>query len=368
MKQFLVFIEKEFHHIFRDRLTLWILMGLPVLMLSLFGFAITTEVKNTKMAVYDPSRDVATQNIINKLRANDYFIFTRYLTSPNEIEEFFRKGEVGIVVVFSERFYDNLLHTGNAQVQLITDGTDPNTATILNTYATNIIMSYQQELSHLNGVPYRIVPEAKLLYNPQMKSAYNFVPGVMGMILMLICAIMTSISIAREKEKGTMEVLLVSPMKPLIIILAKAIPYLLLSLVNLTTILLMSVFVLGVPIAGNLFVLVTLSVTFIFVCLALGLLISSMVESQLVALLISGMVFMAPIILLSGMVFPIENMPWFLQIPSNVIPARWYIAANRKVMIKGLGFGSIAKEMLILGSMAVVLIAVSLKKFKNRLE
>jgi ABC-2 type transport system permease protein len=368
MKQFLVFIEKEFRHIFRDRLTLWILLGLPVLMLSLFGFAITTEVKNTKMAVYDPSRDVATRTIINKLQANDYFIFTHYLNSPVEIEEFFRKGEVGIVVVFSEQFYDNLLHTGSAQVQLITDGTDPNTATILNTYATNIIMSYQQELSSLNAVSYQVVPEVKLLYNSQMKSAYNFVPGVMGMILMLICAMMTSISIAREKEKGTMEVLLVSPVKPLIIILAKAIPYLVLSLVNLATILLMSVFVLGVPIAGNLFVLVTLSVTFIFVCLALGLLISSMVESQLVALLISGMAFMAPIILLSGMVFPIENMPWFLRIPSNIIPARWYIEANRKVMIKGLGFGSITKEMLILGGMAVVLIAVSLKKFKNRLE
>jgi len=368
MKQFLVFVEKEFHHIFRDRLTLWILLGLPILMLSLFGFAITTEVKNTKMAVYDPSRDAATQTIINRLRANDYFIFTRYLSSAHEIEEAFRKGEVGIVVVFSEQFYDNLLHTGDAQVQLITDGTDPNTATILNTYATNIIMSYQQELSNLNGVPYQIVPGAKLLYNPEMKGAYNFVPGVMGMILMLICAMMTSISIAREKEKGTMEVLLVSPMKPLVIIFAKAIPYLVLSLVNLATILLMSVFVLKVPIAGSLLVLVTLSVTFIFVCLALGLLISTMVESQLVALLFSGMALMAPIILLSGMVFPIENMPWFLRILSNIIPARWYIEANRKVMIKGLGFGSIAKEMLILGSMAVVLITVSLKKFKNRLE
>jgi ABC-2 type transport system permease protein len=368
MNQFLVFIKKEFYHIFRDKLTLWILLGLPVLMLSLFGFAITTEVKNARMAIYDPSRDAATSTIIQKLSANDYFIFERFLDSPQEIETVFKTGEVGLVIVFSENFYENMLHTGDASVQLITDGTDPNTAVTLTNYATNIIKAYQQELASLNNVPYQIAPEVKLLYNPQMKGAYNFVPGVMGMILMLICAMMTSISIAREKEKGTMEVLLVSPMKPLTIILAKAVPYLALSLVNLTTILLFSVFVLKVPITGSLTVLISLSVVFIFVCLALGLLISTMVNSQLVALLISGMALMAPIILLSGMIFPVENMPIFLRIPAEVIPARWYIVANKKVMIKGLGFESIIKELLILGSMAVFLIAVSLKKFKNRLE
>ncbi len=368
MNQFLIFIKKEFYHIFRDKLTLWILLGLPVLMLSLFGFAITTEVKNTRMAVYDPSRDAATRAIISRLGANDYFIFERFLDSPQEIETVFKTGEIGFVVVFSENFYENMLHTGDAKVQLITDGTDPNTATTLTNYATNIIRAYQQELVSSNNVPFQIVPEAKLLYNPQMKGAYNFVPGVMGMILMLICAMMTSISIAREKEKGTMEVLLVSPVKPLVIILAKAVPYLALSLVNLTTILLLSVFVLKVPIAGSLAVLIILSTVFVFVCLSLGLLISTMVNTQLIALLISGMALMAPIILLSGMIFPVENMPIFLRIPAEVIPARWYIMANKKVMIKGLGFESINKELLILGSMAVLLISVSLKKFKNRLE
>lgn len=368
MNQFLIFIKKEFYHIFRDKLTLWILLGLPVLMLSLFGFAITTEVKNTRMAVYDPSRDAATGAIINKLSANDYFIFERFLDSPQEIESVFKTGEIGLVVVFSENFYENMVRTGDAKVQLITDGTDPNTAITLTNYATNIIRAYQQELANSNYVPFQIVPEAKLLYNPQMKSAYNFVPGVMGMILMLICAMMTSISIAREKEKGTMEVLLVSPMKPLVIILAKAVPYLALSLVNLTTILLFSVFVLKVPVAGSLAALFSLSVVFIFVCLALGLLISTVVNTQLIALLISGVALMAPIILLSGMIFPVENMPIFLRIPAEVIPARWFIIANKKVMIKGLGFESITRELLILGSMAVLLITLSLKKFKNRLE
>lgn len=368
MKQFMIFVQKEFYHIFRDKLTLWILLGLPILMLILFGFAITTEVKNTKMAIYDPSRDVATQAIINKLRANDYFIFKRFLKSPDEIEKVFRDGEAGLVVVFSERFYDNLLHTGEAKVQLITDGTDPNTATTLTNYATSIIASYQQELTSISEIPYQIVPELKLLYNPELKGAYNFVPGVMGMIIMLICAMMTSITIAREKEEGTMEILLVSPMKPVLIIFAKVVPYLALSLVNLATILLLSVFMLKVPIAGNLFVLVTLSLAFIFVCLALGLLISTMVNSQQAALLMSGMVLMTPIMLLSGMIFPVENMPWFLKMLSEIIPARWYILANKKVMIEGLGFDSIIKELVILSGMAVALIAVSLKNFKNRLE
>jgi ABC-2 type transport system permease protein len=368
MKQFLVFVRKEFYHIFRDRLTVLILLGLPILMLTLFGFAITTEVKNTKMAIFDPSHDAATQRITNKLRANDYFVFKRFLSGPQEIETVFKTGEVGLVVVFSERFYENLLHTGDAQVQLITDGTDPNTATTLTNYATNIIASYQQEIMAENGGSYRIVPQIKLLYNPQMKGAYNFVPGVMGMVLMLICAMMTSISIAREKEKGTMEILLVSPMKPLTIILAKAVPYFALSLINLTNILLLAVFMLHVPIAGSLALLIAFSMIFIFVCLALGLLISSMVNSQLVALLISGMALMAPIMLLSGMLFPIENMPWFLRIIAEIIPARWFIVGVKKIMIKGLGVTSIFKETAILGSMAIVLITVSLKKFKNRLE
>jgi ABC-2 type transport system permease protein len=368
MNQLLVFIKKEFLHIFRDRLTMWILLGLPIMMLTLFGFAITTEVKNTKVAVYDPSHDVATQAIINKLKVNEYFIFTEVISNPNDIEKVFQENKVGLVVVFSERFYENLVHTGDAQIQLIADGTDPNTATTLVFYATNIITSYQQELLELNVIPYQIKPEIKLLYNPQMKGAYNFVPGVMGMVLMLICAMMTSISIAKEKEKGTMEILLVSPMKPILVILSKVIPYFALSIVNLTTILTLSIFVLKVPIAGNIIALITLSLIFITVTLSLGLLISSLVNTQLTALLISGMVLMLPIILLSGMIFPVENLPWFLRYLSHLIPAKWFILAVKKVMIKGLSFNSIINEMIILSSMAMVFLTVSLKKFKNRLE
>lgn len=368
MKQFFAFIKKEFLHIFRDRWTMMILLLLPIIMLILFGYAINTEVKNTKVAVYDPSRDVITQGIINKLQANDYFIITQFLSSPNDIDKAFQGGSIGLILVFSERFHENMLHTGEAQIQILADGSDPNTATTLTNYATNIIGLYQQEMQKSGSVPYQIVPVVKLLYNPQMKGAYNFVPGVMGMILILICAMMTSISIAREKEMGTMEILLVSPMKPILIILSKAVPYFVISVVNLATILLFAVYVMEVPIEGSLSWLIILSFTYIFLALALGLLISSVVQTQLIAMLISGMGLMLPIMLLSGMIFPVENMPWFLRLISNIVPARWFIIAVKKIMIKGLGFSAIQDEMMILGGLALFFIIVSLKKFKTRLE
>jgi ABC-2 type transport system permease protein len=368
VRQFVAFVKKEFLHIARDRWTAIILLAMPILMLTLFGYAITTEVRNANVAVCDPSRDGATRAIVDKLGASPYFKITQALASPDEADAAFKGGDLGLVVVFGEHFAEEMARTGEARIELIADGSDPNTATALTNYAESIILSYLRSDPSLPPRPYQIVPQVKLLYNPQMKGAYNFVPGVMGMVLMLICAMMTSISIAREKEKGSMEVLLVSPMRPLLIILAKAVPYLALSCVNLATILVLSYFVLGVPIAGSLFWLIVVSVVFIFLALALGLLISSAVSSQSAALLISGMALMLPIMLLSGMIFPVENMPPFLQALSCLIPARWYIAAVRKLMIKGLGLGAIAKELGILCGMAALILAVSLKRFKVRLE
>ncbi len=368
MKQFMSFVRKEFYHIFRDKTTMAILLILPILMLVLFGYSISTEVKNSKIAILDSSNDVATRAIIEKFRNSEYFSVKKMVNNPSEIQDLFKKDRLNMVLVFGDNFYENLAHTGNAQVQLIVDGSDPNSAKTIVTYATSIIGAYQLELSKIDKIPFQINPQIKLLYNPQMKGAYNFVPGVMGMILMLICAMMTSISIAREKELGTMEVLLVSPMKPIYIILSKTIPYFVLSLVNLATILLLSVFLLKVPIAGSLFWLIAFSLVYIFVNLSLGLLISSIVDSQLVALLISGMVLMLPVIMLSGMMFPVENMPVFFQWISQIFAAKWYIIKIKKIMIKGLGLSSIIPEMSVLLGMGIVLVIASLKNFKYRLE
>jgi ABC-2 type transport system permease protein len=368
MGQFGAFVRKEFRHILRDRRTLLILLGMPVAQILLFGFAITTEVKNTRVAVFDPSPNVETRRIVERIDASEYFTVSERLASPDRINDVFKYGRIGLVVVFSDDFAGNLLG-GEAAVQLIADGTDPNQAVMLTNYATGILGSYGQELVAETGgvLPMQIVPEVRMLYNPQGKSAYNFVPGVMGLILMLICAMMTAIAIVREKETGTMEVLLASPIKPVYIILAKAVPYFVLSIANLATILLLSVFVLGVPIAGSLVWLMVVSMLFIFTALALGLLISTLLDSQMAAMLASGMGLMMPTMLLSGLIFPIESMPNVLQWLSAVVPARWYIEAVRKVMIQGVEVQFVLREIAVLAGMALVLIVVSLKKFKTRL-
>lgn len=367
MRQFIAFIKKEFFHIFRDKRTMMILVGMPIVQIILFGFAISTEVKNVRIAVLNPSNDVITRKIIDRLDASEYFTVKRELHSPQEVERAFQEGDVNMALVFSSQFAGGL-YNGDARLQLIADATDPNMATMQANYATGIIASIQQEMLPAGKMATSIVPDIKLLYNPQMKSAYNFVPGVMGLILMLICAMMTSISIVREKETGTMEILLVSPVKPLFIILAKAAPYFVLSFVNLATILLLSVYVLDVPVAGSLFWLIAVSLLFIFVSLSLGLLISSVTRTQVAAMLASGLILMMPTMLLSGMIFPIESMPLPLRLLSDVLPARWYIQAVRKLMIEGVVVSLVWKEVSILAVMAAVLITISLKKFKHRLE
>ena len=362
MKQFWAFIKIEFFHIFRDRRTMLILLGMPVLQIILFGFAITTELNHSRVAVLDPSKDAVTTRITERIDENRYFSVVKELSSASDIETVFRHDEADIVVAFTPDFDANL-STGEAGIQLVVDATDPNTGNMMAGYVQGIVGQALQ-----SGTQSSPIVQTHLLFNPQMKSAYNFVPGVMGFILMLICAMMTSISIVREKETGTMEVLLVSPIRPIFIILAKAVPYLVLSCVNLATILLLSVYVLHVPVEGSLWTLSFLSLLLIAVALSLGLLISCVVQNQVAAMIVSGMGLMMPVMLLSGMIFPIESMPAVLQWISNIIPARWYIQAVKKVMIEGLGMAAVWHEASILSGMAALLIGLSLKKFKERLE
>ena len=339
-----------------------ILLGMPVLQIILFGFAITTELNHSRVAVLDPSKDAVTTRITERIDENRYFSVVKELSSASDIETVFRHDEADIVVAFTPDFDANL-STGEAGIQLVVDATDPNTGNMMAGYVQGIVGQALQ-----SGTQSSPIVQTHLLFNPQMKSAYNFVPGVMGLILMLICAMMTSISIVREKETGTMEVLLVSPIRPIFIILAKAVPYLVLSCVNLATILLLSVYVLHVPVEGSLWTLSFLSLLLIAVALSLGLLISCVVQNQVAAMIVSGMGLMMPVMLLSGMIFPIESMPAVLQWISNIIPARGYIQAVKKVMIEGLGMAAVWHEAVILSGMAALLIGLSLKKFKERLE
>lgn len=341
---------------------------MPIVQIILFGFALTTEVKDAQIAVYDLSKDVSTRQIIQKIQANEYFTLVKYLDSPDQIEQVMKEGKASMVLVFDSDFHANLLSTGEAAIQIIADATDPNQATTMTNYATSILNQYQQEMASQQNASIRIVTQTRMLYNPQMEGAYNFVPGVMGMILMLICAMMTSIAIVREKEKGSIEILLTSPVKPIFIIISKAVPYFTLSVVNLIVILLLSVFVLKVPIAGSLFLIFLTSFLFILVALLLGLLISNLAETQVAAMLISGMGLMMPTMLLSGMMFPIESMPMVLQYLSSIMPARWYIEIIKKLMIQGVDGVYILKEFIILVVMILCLLAASLKTFKVRLQ
>ena len=356
MKQFISFVRKEFYHIFRDARTTMILLLMPVILIILFGYAITTEIKRVPIAIFDQSRDELTLKMADRLNASEYFELYTTVDSYEDAEALFRQGKVHVIVVFPPQYAS----TADAQVQVLADATDPNEATQLIAYCSAIIA---EQLKGESAVESKAVtPVTTLLYNPQMKGAYNFVPGVMGLILILICAMMTSIGIVKEKEMGTMEVLLVSPLKPIYIILAKAIPYLLLSMVNIATILLLSYFLLDVPL-----LLVSVSILYAIVSLCLGLLISTVADTQQAAMLISGIALMLPIMLLSGMMFPIENMPDILRWFSHIVPAKWYIIAVKDVMIKGLPAVSILKEIGILSFMAVVLVFLSVKRFKIRL-
>ncbi|HEX6915289.1 MAG TPA: ABC transporter permease [Chitinophagaceae bacterium] len=368
MKQFISFVRKEFYHIFRDRKTMFILLGMPAVQIILFGFALTNEVKNAKVAVLDFSRDAGSEALIRQVNASRYFDVTTQLSSYRQIESEFRKGTVKMAMVVPAEFSNDLTHLNTAQVQLVTDASDPNVANTLVNYASAIIMDYQSMITDEKKLPYTITTEVRMLYNPQLKGAYSFVPGVMAMVLMLVCTMMTAITIVREKEMGTMEILLVSPMRPLLIIIAKAIPYLVLSVINISTILLLSVYVLEVPINGSIALLVFESVLFILTCLSLGLLISSSTSSQQVAMLISLVGLFLPTIMFSGVMFPVENMPLPLRVISNLIPAKWFLLIIKDVMIKGLGLQAVWKETSVLVAMMLFFLFVSLKKFKIRLE
>lgn len=367
MKQFFAFVKKEFFHIWRDKRTLMILIGMPIVQIIIFGFALTNEVKNSKIAILDFSRDETSRRIIHQIGASRYFSIYKVLYSYQQVEPAFKEGKVKMVVVFPPDFAEDLLHVNKAKVQLIADASDPNVATTVTNYASSIINDYQSSLNKLQKLPYRINPEIRMLYNPELKGAYNFVPGVMAMVLMLVCTMMTSIAIVKEKEMGTMEVILVSPLNPLSVVLAKAVPYLLLSMVNVASILLLSVYVLNVPIQGSLLLLICESLLFIITSLSVGLLISSVTESQQVAMLTSLMGMFLPTVIFSGFMFPVENMPIPLQVMSNIVPAKWFYNIVKAIMIKGLGFAAIWKETLILAGMTLLLLGVSIKKFKIRL-
>ena len=340
-KRFMSFVGKEFNHILRDTRTLMVLIVMPVVMIVLFGFALSTEIKDVKVAVYDPSRDAATSRLVSQIDASEYFTVTAFLDGEDGVLDAFRSNSADIALVFEDNFYHRAVHDGDGRLQIIVDGSNTNIGSMAVFYVSSIVSSFQKELaqeaalnqsaaggSSVDSVsPVTISTSTRMMYNPQMKSAFNFVPGVMGMILMLVCAMMTSVSIVREKERGTMEVLLVSPVKPFSVILAKAIPYFVVSAFILLIVLCLSVFLIKVPISGSLMWVVLVSLLFIL----------------------------------------IESMPKVLQWISWCVPAKWYIDSIKVMMIQGLGIRYCLDAVLILCGFLTVITGLSVFKFKDRL-
>ena len=359
MRRFRGFVIKEFYHIFRDYRTLLILFGMPAVQLLLFGYVITNEIKDARIAILDPSKDEVTRRISEKILSSGYFILEKNLSSYNEIGPTFREGKTKLVVVFGKNFAEKLQREGKADIQIVGDASDPNTANILVNYASGIINNYLISIN-VEQIPFRITPEVRMQYNPELKGVYMFVPGIMAMLLMLISALMTSLSITREKELGTMELLLVSPLRPIQIIIGKVIPYVLLAFIDSCIILGMGNFVFGVPIQGSVILLLAESLLYITMALSLGILISSITNSQQVAMTLSLVALMLPTILLSGFIFPIENMPVILQGLCQIMPPKYFIIIIKSIMLKGNGFIYIWKEtgILILFTLAFIMISV----------
>lgn len=361
---FWAFVHKEFIHILRDTRTMMVVLLLPILLMILFGFAITNEVNNINIAVVSDHRTPAVREAVDRLANNPYITFVGYV-SEAEVESVLRSGEANGVVLFDPDYERLMLLRAqgvatSAPIQVVLDASDASLSATVSAYVQGV----------LNHTPYTVhhTPSTHLRHNPQMKSSFNFVPGIMGLVFILICAIMTSVSIVKEKETGTMEVLLVSPVKPIFIIIAKLIPYFVLSFINLITILLLARFLLEVPLSGSMTTLIGMSIVYLILALSLGLFISTVTQKQIVALLVSAVVMMVPILMLSGMIFPIENMPPVIKQLTAIVPARWYISAMRKLMIEGLGFASVWRETAVLVAMTVIVITAALKKFNDRLE
>lgn len=347
MSVFQSLVKKEALHLLRDFRTIIVVLVMPVVLLLLFGFAISTEVNNVRVATVVEQHTDQTKQIIDRFRANPCFTF-EWVVAYSDVEDLLREGKVDAAVVFRTR-------DGKLEHQVIVDASNTIMAQTATAYLESVISP---------GADTPIVTST--LYNPRLKSAYNFVPGIMGMIFILICAMMTSVSIVREKETGTMDLLLVSPVRPWTIVFGKLVPYFLLSCVILALTLVLSYTVLGIPFSFRLFDVIWVTILYVILALALGLLISTIASTQVAALLISGVMFMIPVILLSGMIFPVENMPLVLQWFSCVIPARWYISAMRVLMIQRLPVGYVLTEVLVLAGMTLLVLALAIKKFNAK--
>jgi ABC-2 type transport system permease protein len=366
MKVLACIIKKEFIHIWRDPQTLTIIILMPLLMLLLYGYAITFEMKQINTVIVDFSRTPQSRSYIKKIISTDFFHITDFDVPYKDIENIFFSHKARCVIVIPEIFSENLDREASTPVQLLIDASDPNAANFINNYITQINMRYNLERYGQSIALFSV--ESRFLYNPNLKSAYFFVPGLVAVIILLISALLTSIAIVREKEMGTMEQVLVSPVKPNQIIFGKLIPYMGLSFLDSVLILLCAHFMFQVPIRGSLILLGLTLVLYILTGLSFGLLISTGTRSQQIAMMATLVITILPSFMLSGFIFPVRSMPLVFQWFSKIVPATHFLIIIRGIVLKGVGMQVLLKQMVYLVCFSLIVVSISLKKFRTNLE
>lgn len=366
MKALWGLLRKEAYHILRDRRTLAVLIMMPIVQVILFGYSIRTDVQDVRLAIVDPAPDVVTLQLRARFAATPTFRMVGVVDRASDLEPMFQSGAAQVAVMFESDFAGRMGRGLPARILVVADAAEPNTGTSRLSYASAVIQAWQSEHGLAAGI--RIVPQVRVRFNPTAESVNLFVPGLMAMVLTITSALMTALSLTREKETGTMETLLVSPLRPWQIIVGKVAPYLLIGLVSLLAVVAEARLVFHVPLAGSFSLLVAEGLLFILVSLSLGILISARTSSQRVAMMFALVGTMLPTMLLSGFIFPIESMPWILQLISHLVPARWFVLIARGIMLKGIGLEYLWRETAVLTFMALFLLTMSARSFRVRLE
>jgi ABC-2 type transport system permease protein len=362
------FIIKEFHHILRDRQTLLILLLLPLTQVVLFGFALRTDVRDVRLLVVDPTPDAASLELRSRFAATDLFEIVQILPSADAVSDWFQRGAADQALVLEPRFSQALTRGAGAQVLIITDATDPNIGSTMQAYATAVIQSYERELRTRGAPAITIIPQTRMRFNPTLESVNLFIPGLIALVLTVVAALMSAISLSREKERGTLEILLVSPLRPWQIIVGKVLPYLLLGFAIVLSLIAAAWLIFRVPFRGSVLLLLAESVLFIITSLGLGVLIASRTNSQRTAMMGALVGLMMPSTILSGMIFPIASMPGWLQPVTHLIPAKWFVLISRGIMLKGVGLDYLWQETLILTGMTLLLMVAAVRSFDIRLS
>lgn len=358
--------RKEFLHIIRDPRTLMIVILMPVIQLVMFGYALNLEIQKVELAVVDYDHSPQSRQLIEQFSGSRFFEVFPYQGSLAEAENLFLERQARVILIIPQDFARKLARTPVTPVQILVDAVDPNAATLIRNYCSQVIVQFNQNHGAQIPPPFGVRPT--IWFNPDLKSAYFFVPGILALLLVMISALLTSITITREKELGTMEQILVSPVRPYEIIAGKVIPYIFLAFLDGSLILVLGILLFHVPFVGSLPLLALLTMLYIITALSLGLMISTIAKTQQVAMMAAVMVTLLPTVMISGFIFPIASMPRLLQLISYIIPARYFLFIVRGIMLKGNTAMQLMEPILFLATMSSVLLLISWKKFSVNLE